>query len=62
MRAKFAWQTGFSAFSVSQSKAADVLAYIATQEEHHHGEVFKAELLKLLKRHEVEYDERYLWD
>ena len=62
MRGKFAWQTGFAAFSVSQSKAANVLEYIATQEAHHHGDDFKAELLKLLKRHEVEYDERYLWD
>lgn len=62
MKGKFAWQTGYAAFSVSQSKAPDVLNYIAHQNEHHHGEDFKVELVKLLELHEVEYDERYLWD
>lgn len=59
---KFAWQTGYAAFSVSQSKIPNVERYIAEQEEHHLKRGFKDELIDFLKRHGMEYDERYLWD
>lgn len=59
---KFAWQTGYGAFSVSQSKTANVERYIAEQEDHHRKRGFKEELLDFLQKHGVEYDERYLWD
>jgi putative transposase len=58
----FAWQDGFSAFSVSTSQVPEVLAYITNQKDHHLERDFKAELLALLQRHGVEYDERYIWD
>ena len=60
--AGFAWQTGYAAFSVSQSQKDGVLAYIANQEEHHRKIPFKEELLSFLKKHEIQFDERYLWD
>jgi REP element-mobilizing transposase RayT len=60
--ADFAWQDGFSAFSVSTSQVPDVLNYIHNQKDHHAERDFKAELLALLHRHGVEYDERYIWD
>ncbi len=60
--AAFAWQDGFSAFSVSTSLVPEVREYIRNQKEHHRERDFKAELLALLQRHEVEYDERYVWD
>ena len=57
----FYWQPGYGAFSVSQSNAAAVREYIRNQEEHHNKMSFKDELLGLLRRHGVEYDEEHLW-
>lgn len=56
----FAWQTGDAAFSVSSSQKRPVLDYIAHQEEHHRRLSFKEELISFLKKHEIEYDEKYL--
>jgi putative transposase len=61
-RGAFAWQTGYGAFTVSQSNSRSVAGYIADQEEHHRRRSFQEEFLALLKKHGVEYDERYLWD
>src|SRR4051812_46948203 len=58
---KFGWQDGFAAFSVSQSQVARVRRYIRDQKKHHQRMDYKSELLALLERHHVEYDERYLW-
>jgi len=57
---KFGWQDGYAAFSASESQVARVTQYIRDQERHHRGVEFKEELIKLLRRHRVEYDERYL--
>jgi len=56
----FAWQNGYAAFSVSQSSVEHVSAYINKQEEHHQKVSFREELVSLLKKHGVEYDEKYL--
>jgi putative transposase len=61
MRA-FAWQDGYGAFTVSKSAVPDVIKYIQSQREHHRTTTFQEEYLLLLKSHDVEYDERYLWD
>jgi REP element-mobilizing transposase RayT len=58
----FAWQTGYGAFSVSRSNIGTVEDYIRRQKEHHRKQDFKNELRGLLKKHDVEYDERYVWD
>ncbi len=58
----FHWQSGYAAFSVSKSNLNPVAKYIAEQEEHHRGRVFQDEYRAFLKRHGVEFDERYLWD
>ena len=58
----FAWQEGYAAFTVSQSQADTVDAYVARQAEHHRKRTFQEELLEILRTHEVEYDERYIWD
>ncbi len=60
--AKFGWQDGFAAFTVSKSAVDSVREYIRNQKTHHGRRDYKAELLELLARHEVEFDERYLWD
>ncbi|MEO1530030.1 MAG: IS200/IS605 family transposase [Planctomycetota bacterium] len=59
---RFAWQDGFGAFTVSRSQQADVVRYIANQIEHHKKRDFKSEYLAMLKRNEVVYDDKYLWD
>jgi putative transposase len=61
-RRGFAWQKGYGAFSVSKSSESQVLEYIKGQEAHHHKRTFKDGFLSLLEKHEVEYDERYLWE
>lgn len=58
----FAWQEGYGAFTVSKSQEGKVRRYIANQERHHTGRNFKAEFRELLEAHEVEYEEKYLWD
>ncbi len=58
----FAWQIGYGAFSVSQSNLPAVIKYIETQEEHHRKTSFKEELVAFLKKHAIEYDERYIWE
>ena len=61
-RSHLAWQTGYTAFSVSHSNLASVKKYIADQEPHHRKVTFQEELLAFLKKHEVEYDPRYVFD
>jgi REP element-mobilizing transposase RayT len=58
----FAWQTGFAAFTVSKSQKDFVRRFIERQEEHHRQRSFREDLLMLLRAHEVELDERSLWD
>jgi REP element-mobilizing transposase RayT len=58
----FAWQTGYGVFSVSESNVESVTKYIAEQEEHHRKHSFQEEYLAFLKKNNVAYDERYIWD
>ena len=61
-RGDFAWQTGYGAFSVSQSNIEQVRRYIANQEEHHRTISYQEEFIGFLKRHGITYDERFIWD
>ena len=58
----FSWQTGYGAFSVSESNKSSVVAYITDQELHHRKMTFQEEIRTLLKKHSVRFDERYIWD
>ena len=58
---RFAWQEEYGAFSVSMSQMDKTVAYIKGQEEHHRRMTFQEEFLALLKKHRIEYDERFLW-
>ena len=62
MFGKFYWQKGYGAFSVSQSKVKTVREYINNQERHHRKMTFEEELRGFLNKHEVDFDERYIWD
>jgi REP element-mobilizing transposase RayT len=59
---RFSWQAGYGAFTVSASQVSRVRSYVSNQEAHHRMASFKDEYVALLNRHEIEYDERYLWD
>jgi putative transposase len=58
----FQWQGGYAGFSVSQSNVPQLRTYIENQVEHHRKITFQDELRLLFKRHEIEFDERYVWD
>jgi REP element-mobilizing transposase RayT len=58
---KFEWQTGFGAFTVSQSAVNNVLDYIKNQEEHHQVKTFKEEYIGFLKFYNIEYKTEYLF-
>lgn len=58
----FGWQSGYGAFSVSQSNRTAVSQYIAQQDEHHRKISFQEEYVAFLQKHGIDYDERYLWD
>ena len=60
--AHFQWQTGFGAFSYSQSHVDKVIQYIMGQKEHHRKRTFKEEYYTLLQRFNIEFDEAYLFD
>ncbi|HUT34414.1 MAG TPA: IS200/IS605 family transposase [Planctomycetota bacterium] len=58
----FTWQAGYGAFSIGQSQAEAVTRYIDGQREHHKKRAFQDEFRALLRRYQVEFDERYVWD
>ena len=58
----FAWQNGYGIFSIGFSQVEAVRSYIAGQEEHHRKVTFQDEFRELLRRYEIEFDERYVWD
>ena len=56
----FAWQEGYGAFSVGISQIEATIHYIQTQKEHHRTRTFEEEYLSFLKKHGIQYDERYV--
>ena len=60
--ARFLWQRGYGAFSVSQSLAETVKDYIDKQIEHHRNQSFQDEYFAMLRKHQVEFDERFVFD
>jgi putative transposase len=60
--ADFAWQTGYAAFTVSESQEGAVRSYIQNQERHHRRATFEEELITLLRKHRIEFDRAYVLD
>jgi REP element-mobilizing transposase RayT len=58
----FGWQNGYGMFSIGASQIEEVRRYIAEQEHHHREVSFQDEFRLLLKRYDIAYDERYVWD
>ncbi len=59
---KFAWQAGYGGFTYSRSQIGRVYKYIENQERHHELQSFRKEYLRYLKTHQIEYDERFLFE
>jgi putative transposase len=59
---KFNWQEGYGAFSYSESHVDNVVKYILNQEKHHKKKTFKEEYLDFLRKFDVEYDDKYVFD
>ena len=60
VRGKFSWQEGYGAFSFSHSHLNQVVKYINNQEQHHKKQTFREEYLLLLKKYEINFEEKYI--
>lgn len=58
---RFAWQSRFAAFTVSESQVERVRRYIRNQEVHHHNHSFEDEFKALLRAHNIDFDAAHLW-
>lgn len=59
---KFHWQNGYGVFSVSESQVEVVKKYILTQEEHHQIISYEDEFKSLLKKYNIKYNDKYVWE
>jgi REP element-mobilizing transposase RayT len=57
----FAWQEGYGAFTIGVSGVDDTVAYIKRQDEHHRNRTFDEEFVAFLRRHGIQYDDRYVF-
>lgn len=60
--AEFQWQGGYGAFSVSASALDKTREYIFGQQEHHSKQTFQNEYRTFLRKHGMEWDERFVWE
>jgi len=57
----FSWQEGYGAFSIGVSQVETTIEYINNQQKHHEQFSYEGEFVAILKKHGIEYDERYVW-
>jgi putative transposase len=62
IKGRFEWQRGYGVFSYSRSQLNSVIRYISNQREHHRKRTFKEEYIEFLKKFEIEFDEKYLFE
>ncbi len=62
MLTKFAWQDGYSAFTVGHTQLPDLKRYIGNQKEHHKNIIFEDEMRSFYRKYEMPFDEKYIWD
>lgn len=60
--ALFDWQSGYGTFSIGRSQRGQLVAYIRKQQEHHAHFSYQDEFRAFLRKYDVEFDERYVWD
>jgi REP element-mobilizing transposase RayT len=59
---RFEWQKGYAAFTVSYSQVPSVRQYVRNQKEHHRVTTFEEEYIAFLRRHEIEFEPRWLFE
>lgn len=62
IKGRFSWQEGYGAFSYSRSQLNNVIKYVANQEIHHKNKTFREEYVEMLKKFEVEYNEKFIFE
>jgi REP element-mobilizing transposase RayT len=62
IRGKFLWQEGFGAFSYGHSQLDEIIRYIQNQEKHHQQSSFKNEYLALLRKFDIAFEDKYVFD
>ncbi len=62
LKGKFSWQEGYGSFSYSRSQRNSVIQYIVKQEEHHRSQTFREEYLTLLKKFEIPFEYKYVFE
>ena len=62
VRGKFSWQEGYGAFSYGHSQLDTIIRYIQTQEQHHKRSSFKNEYLTLLRKFDIAFEEKYVFE
>ena len=62
LKGKFSWQEGYGSFSYSRSQRNSVIQYIVKQEEHHKAQTFREEYLTLLKKFEIPFEDKYVFE
>ena len=58
----FFWQDGYGAFSVTEENVLVVRNYIKNQRQHHQQMHYQDELINILEKYRIQYDEKYIWD
>jgi putative transposase len=59
---RFAWQNGYGVFSIGQSQLSIVKRYISQQKDHHRKKTFQDEFREFMKKYQIQFDERFVWD
>jgi len=54
------WQEGYGAFTYSVKEKDRLIEYVKNQQQHHAKRTFRDEYKKLLEKHQIEFDEKYL--
>ena len=62
VRGKFSWQEGYGAFSYGHSQLDTIIRYIQDQEKHHQRRSFRAEYLTLLRKFDIAFEEKYVFE
>jgi REP element-mobilizing transposase RayT len=62
VKGKFSWQEGYGVFSYSHSQIDAVIKYVMNQEARHQKKSFKEEYLEILRKFDIAYEDRFLFD
>ena len=62
VKERFGWQEGYGVFSYSHSHVDRVVKYVLNQEAHHQKKSFREEYLGLLRKFEISFEEKYVFD